>query len=531
MPQPDTQELQPGDILDGRYRIEEFLGKGGFASVYRVTNMRLGRSEALKVLTGDYADEPGFTERFEQEAKVAASLEHPNIIKIYDFGRVEDTFWYSMQYVDGPTLAQFRGDETDQADEIWLSRLAVDLLSAIDYSHMRGVVHRDIKPANIILDACHRPYLMDFGIAKWRDATVKTQTGMVMGTPAYLAPEQAEGRTIDGRVDIYALGITLYEMRSGVYPFHSTDSMQMLIERLSEDPRPLRRVCPGVSAEFEAIVMRAIARDKEQRYPRASEMQSRFEGFLAGHEMPAVQVPAATLRVPEKVVTPTQHAEPRLTVSAVAPPPTQAVPAAPRAAGAGWHRWAIASVGVVVLLVLGTAIGIALRRGVPAANPVTDASPRATSTPVAAAPSVPRSGPLDGGRPRGVATSESPVRNDVRKQENPRRDGESAHVDSQPVAPEPIIRRAVTMPVPIQNESSTEAAEAPLSCRGTIVNVLITIGEDGTVTKAQARGSAPTECAATAIKIAGRSRYKPALDTNGNPIETTVMTAILLPAD
>ena len=232
------------ELLADRYRIDRELGRGGFATVYQVWNPRLERSEALKVLAPGHQVDEDFSRRFTQEVRLAAALEHPSIVKVYDFGETGGIYWYSMQLVEGRTLS---GEVRERGPlrERETARIAIPLLEALEYSHARGIVHRDIKPENIILDREGRPFLMDFGIAKSAGSLVKTQTGFLLGTPAYVAPEQAQGKKLDGRADLYALGVTLYKTVSGAYPFEASDPLQAVILRLTQPPRPLAEARPG----------------------------------------------------------------------------------------------------------------------------------------------------------------------------------------------------------------------------------------------------------------------------------------------
>ena len=266
-------------LLGGRYEVLGFLGRGGFASVYQVRSASLQRFEALKVLHESHGEDSEFAQRFRQEARVAASLEHPSIVKVYDFGHVEGTLWYSMQFVDGPTLS---GELATRGtfDEETAARIAVPLLDALDYSHTRGVVHRDIKPDNVLLDKRGRPFLMDFGIAKTGESLVKTQTGFILGSPAYLSPEQLRGQPLDGRTDVYSLGVTLYQMLAGVIPYR-TENMSALARRLTEDAPPLSGRREGIHPELERIVHRSLERDRNARYANAAEMRDDLEAFLA----------------------------------------------------------------------------------------------------------------------------------------------------------------------------------------------------------------------------------------------------------
>ncbi|MBK9089619.1 MAG: serine/threonine protein kinase [Holophagales bacterium] len=269
------------ELLGDRYRIDRELGRGGFATVYQVWNPRLERSEALKVLAPGHQADEDFSRRFTQEVRLAAALEHPSIVKVYDFGETGGIYWYTMQLVEGRTLS---GEVRERGPlrERETARIAIPLLEALEYSHGRGIVHRDIKPENIILDREGRPFLMDFGIAKSAGSLVKTQTGFLLGTPAYVAPEQAQGKKLDGRADLYALGVTLYKTASGVYPFEANDPLQAVILRLTQPPRPLGEARPGADPAFAGIVMRALEREPEGRWDSARAMRDALDAYLAG---------------------------------------------------------------------------------------------------------------------------------------------------------------------------------------------------------------------------------------------------------
>ncbi|MGH3087054.1 MAG: serine/threonine-protein kinase, partial [Rubrobacteraceae bacterium] len=286
-------------LLTNRYELLERLGQGGFASVYKARNLRLRRIEALKVLSGALTEEGDFARRFEQESRFAASLDHPNIAKIYDYGGEGDLFWFSMQFLDGPTL---RGllREDGPIEPVRAARIALGALDALAYCHGRGIIHRDIKPDNIQLDSSRRPYLMDFGIAKSQDSAVKTQTGFVFGSPAYMSPEQIKGETLDPRTDIYSVGVTLYTMLSGSLPFCGDDTFAAAMKKLSELPAPLSEKAPGLAPDLEEIVMRALARERAKRFPGAVEMRDALGEYLDRARQAGAQdrTPAAPLPIP-----------------------------------------------------------------------------------------------------------------------------------------------------------------------------------------------------------------------------------------
>ncbi|MDR2697710.1 MAG: serine/threonine protein kinase [Holophagales bacterium] len=274
--------LQPSvrltELLRDRFVFLSMLGRGGSGTVYEVRNLQLDRLEALKVLTNFLSSEMAW--RFAKEAKISASLDHPGIVKVYDFGQLEGAYWYSMQLIEGPSLSTIieSGIKLNAED---MSSLAIPLLDALAYSHKCGVVHRDIKPANILLHMNGYPCLMDFGIAKSisksMETTEYTRIGSMMGTPAYMAPEQAEGKTVDGRADQYSLAITLYRAVTGRLPFSSVGPVETLIQRLKEDPEPIDWHCPDFPASMRDVLMKALSKNRDDRFATVGEMRNAMQ--------------------------------------------------------------------------------------------------------------------------------------------------------------------------------------------------------------------------------------------------------------
>jgi serine/threonine protein kinase len=259
----------------GAYQLVERLGQGGMASVYKAFEPALDRHVAIKILPQFFAQDPEFIERFRREAKAVANLSHPNIVPIYSYGEEGNHTYIAMQYVEGGTLKQSRGEVYRPDDAL---RLSLPIVKALAYAHQRGIVHRDIKPSNVLMSEGQRPLLADFGLAKMVEASVQlTGTGVGMGTPAYMSPEQGEGKHVDRRTDIYSLGIMLYEMLTGDVPFRADTPMAVVIKHMTA-PMPIpRSVNPNIPEVLERIILKATAKNPHDRYQSADEMAVALE--------------------------------------------------------------------------------------------------------------------------------------------------------------------------------------------------------------------------------------------------------------
>jgi len=255
----------------GRFLIIEERGRGGMAVVYRAYDNVLQRTVALKVLLPHLAANAEFTRRFEREAITAANLRHPNVVIIYDVGSHESFQYIVMEYLDGPTLQQ----EVQRKGSLPINRVIPiigQLASALDYAHQQGLVHRDVKPANVLVGARDQITLTDFGLVKAANMAKITGEGMASGTLKYMSPEQAMGKELDGRSDIYSLGVVAYEMLSGEAPFSATTPYQVLHELIHKPPPPLSSLNPNVSMRLEQAVFRALAKEPAARFATAGEL-------------------------------------------------------------------------------------------------------------------------------------------------------------------------------------------------------------------------------------------------------------------
>jgi serine/threonine-protein kinase len=259
-----------------RYEVLEPIGAGGYAAVLKVRNRASGRREALKIATVGPGADPDALQRFREETRIAAALDHPSIVRVYASGDDGEVLWYSMELVEGPSLSSGRGRVHGDTEAV---RVAEALLDALAYSHARGVLHRDVKPENVLLAADGRPKLMDFGIAKSADSAVRTKTGFLVGSPAYVSPEQLAGDPLDGRTDVYSLGTTLYELLAGRLPFRSR-GIEDLALRLDAEAPPLTRFRADADRELERIVGKALERDRRKRYDAAG-MRDDLRAWLA----------------------------------------------------------------------------------------------------------------------------------------------------------------------------------------------------------------------------------------------------------
>ena len=272
-------EVAENTMVDSRYRILNRIGSGGMADVYRAEDTHLGREVALKVLHRRFSADEGFVERFRREASSAASLQHPNVVNVFDRGEHEDTYYIAMEHLSGSTLKQLI-DTDAPLDQERAIDLGIQILKAAAFAHRRGVIHRDLKPHNVIVSDEGTAKVTDFGIAR-AGASEMTETGSIMGTAQYLSPEQAQGHAVSPASDIYSIGVLLYEALTGRVPFHGESAVSIALKHLNEQPAPLSQLRPEIHPELERAVMTALAKDPAQRYASAEEMVHALEAARA----------------------------------------------------------------------------------------------------------------------------------------------------------------------------------------------------------------------------------------------------------
>jgi eukaryotic-like serine/threonine-protein kinase len=318
-------------VFDGRYRIIRKLGAGGMANVYLAEDQELGRRVAIKILDGRHAADNSFIERFRREAKNAAGLSHPNIVSIYDRGEAEGTYYIAMEYLSGRSLKELivsRGPTP--------IKIAIDytrqMLAALGFAHRNGIVHRDIKPHNVVVDSDGRLKVTDFGIAR-SGASQMTEVGSIIGTAQYLSPEQARGAPVDQRSDVYSVGVVLYEMLTGRVPFTGDTPLEIAMKHLSEVPVPPSEKRADVPEDLDSIVLRALAKDPEDRYQTAEEMDADLARVQRGLSVSTETTDAATAVLAGAGIS----GAPTI----IAPRPTQVAPPTPppRTPPAGYYGY------------------------------------------------------------------------------------------------------------------------------------------------------------------------------------------------
>lgn len=352
-PAPERAAAPPraGRLLADRYRLTHLIARGGMAEVWEAHDEILARPVAVKVLHAHLAADRSFMLRFRAEAIAAARLAHPSIVAIYDTCNDDGLEAIVMELVNGRTLRQYL-DERGRLDPVEVTQIGADVADALGAAHRAGLVHRDVKPANILLSDDGRVLVTDFGIAKVRDDSEMTTTGTMLGTVKYLAPEQVEGGRVDGRTDVYGLGVVLYEAVCGRPPFVADGAAATALIRLHQDPPPPHRLRADIPPELEAVLLRALARDPDKRFASSADLRA---ALLA----PRVTQPPSA---PPAMPSPTAETDRTIATDA----PTAAAAGAPTASATSdrpRHRRPRFASALVLLVVLGAGIVSALLLG------------------------------------------------------------------------------------------------------------------------------------------------------------------------
>lgn len=268
-------DITVGTTVSG-YRILEEVGQGGMATVYRAHQISMNRDVAIKVLPSRLLNEPVSLERFKQEASIVARLEHRAIVPVHDYGEYEGIPYLVMRYMDGGSVDDLLSNGPVSPEKTL--RIVQQIAPALDYAHREGVLHRDLKPSNILLDSNEDAYLTDFGIARILGSNPKpiTTTGVV-GTPSYMSPEQAQGHALDGRSDVYALGVVVFEMLAGVRPFEGETPYTVAVKHVTEAPPSACKINPKLPGAIEPVLFKALAKDRKARYQTAMELATALE--------------------------------------------------------------------------------------------------------------------------------------------------------------------------------------------------------------------------------------------------------------
>ncbi|MFW6070067.1 MAG: serine/threonine protein kinase [bacterium] len=340
----------------GRYEVKSELGRGGMATVFLASDPLIGRDVAVKVLPREFLHDPSFRGRFEREARTIAMLEHPAIVPIYDFGEQDGQPYLVMRYMKGGTLGdRLREGPLEGTDA---SGILKRLADALDHAHNRGVIHRDLKPGNILFDEYGLAFLSDFGIVKLAQATATFTGESIIGTPAYMSPEQVHGnRAIDGRSDIYTLGVILFEMLSGQMPYRAdTPAKLMMAHVLNPVPR-LKEARPDLPDEYDAVISRALAKEPDERFSTAGDLSQALaktvQRAVRTQQLPA-EPKATVIEEPAQPSAPPSgesHARPQ-TPPVPTPAPREQTGAVSTGTGARFPRWLLALGGLVGLAAL-----------------------------------------------------------------------------------------------------------------------------------------------------------------------------------
>ena len=372
-------DVSIGSVLGG-YRIDGVAGEGGMGRVYRATQVGLNRPVALKLIMPDLAEDAGFRARFERESYLAASIDHPNVIPVYEAGEAEGRLFIAMRWVEGIDLRSLILSE-QRLDPSRVISIVSQVAAALDAAHSGGLVHRDVKPANVMLTGAHgeeHAYLTDFGLTKkTASTTALTQTGHFVGTPDYMPPEQIKGERADARSDVYALGCLLFHALAGRTPYDRDSEVAKIYAHLHDPPPSVAETVPGSPAGLDPVIRRALAKEADERYPSAGDLGRAAKAALSGGDpsqperslatgLAAPAAPAADATVPAAGGAATVPAPTPTAASPTALSPTAASPTAPAAMAppAAPPRRSALPVALVGILALGVVAGVLAVAGV-----------------------------------------------------------------------------------------------------------------------------------------------------------------------
>src|SRR5262249_2839186 len=272
------------EVLADRYELQDPIGRGGMATIYRAIDLRMGRTVAVKILREVYSTDPKFVTRFQREAKAASALQHPNIVQVYDYGQSDGNYFIVMEYIEGTDLRRYlRSRGTLPVDRAVM--IAHEIALGLGAAHRRQIVHRDVKPQNILVGRDGSIKLTDFGIASvYKDINDErlTTTGMTLGTVQYYAPEQAQGEIVNPAADVYALGIVMYEMLTGRTPFDGDTPVAVAMQHIQDIPTPPSQCNPNIPPALEGIIMRCLEKIPEMRYRDGNSLARAIESLSGG---------------------------------------------------------------------------------------------------------------------------------------------------------------------------------------------------------------------------------------------------------
>ncbi len=338
-------------VYSNRYEVVRGIARGGMSEVYLARDRHLDRPVALKVLTSALSRDPSFVERFRREAQAAANLSHPNIVAVYDWGQEEGTYFIVMEYIDGHSLRDvLRAQTTIEASRA--AGIGAEVANGLSFAHKAGVVHRDVKPGNVLIESSGQVKVTDFGVARADASEALTQTGSVMGTATYFSPEQAQGLVVDGRSDVYSLGVVLYEMVCGTPPFSGENPVSVAYQHVREPVPSLRERRPDVPAGLEQIIMTALEKDPNRRYQSADDLRADLLRVRRGREIVGGPLTGVVTEVPSVGATAAGGAAGSRT----------AVAAVPTASPRKRNPWAIAAIVVLLLALVGGAAFLLTRQ-------------------------------------------------------------------------------------------------------------------------------------------------------------------------